>query len=75
LRFLKRGELTSINEVVRGKTQLTCLYCGEGLTAKNGFVKEYHASAHRGNLQARYSENQDQNVSLYDNFPIQISGE
>jgi hypothetical protein len=47
------GELTSIDEVVRGKTQLTCLYCGGSLTAKKGSVKEHHASAHRGNLQAR----------------------
>ena len=31
-----RGELTSIDEVVRGKTQLTCLYCGGSLTAKKG---------------------------------------
>jgi hypothetical protein len=44
------GELTGIDEVVRGKTQLTCLYCGGGLTAKKGSVKEHHASAQRGNL-------------------------
>jgi competence CoiA-like predicted nuclease len=46
------GELASIDEVVRGRTQLTCLYCGGSLTAKKGSVKEHHASAHRGNLQA-----------------------
>jgi hypothetical protein len=44
------GELVSIDEVVRGKTQLTCLYCGGSLTAKKGSVKEHHASPHRGNL-------------------------
>jgi len=26
----RSGELTGIDEVVRGKTQLTCLYCGWG---------------------------------------------
>jgi competence CoiA-like predicted nuclease len=35
----RSGELTSIDEVVRGKTQLTCLYCGGSLTAKKGSVK------------------------------------
>jgi hypothetical protein len=40
--LLKRGELTSIDEVVRGKTNLACLYCGGGLTAKKGSVKEHH---------------------------------
>jgi competence CoiA-like predicted nuclease len=36
------GELMSIDEVGRGKTQLTCLYCGGSLTAKKGSVKEHH---------------------------------
>ncbi|MEG4589358.1 hypothetical protein QUA54_29695 [Microcoleus sp. MOSTC5] len=36
------GSLTSIDEVVRGKTNLTCLYCGGGLTAKKGAVKKHH---------------------------------
>jgi hypothetical protein len=49
------GELTGIDEVGRGKTQLTCLYCGGGLTAKKGAVKEHHASAHQGNLQACFA--------------------
>jgi hypothetical protein len=49
------GELTSIDEVVRGKTNLACLYCGGGLTAKKGSVKEHHASAHPGNLQASFA--------------------
>ena len=39
------GLLTSIDEVVRGKTNLACLYCGGSLTAKKGSVKEHHASA------------------------------
>jgi hypothetical protein len=49
------GELTSIDEVVRGKTNLACLYCGSGLTAKKGSVKEHQASAHPGNLQACFA--------------------
>lgn len=36
------GELAGIDEVVRGKTNLACLYCGGGLTAKKGSVKEHH---------------------------------
>jgi len=46
----RSGELTGIDEVVRGKTQLTCLYCGGSLTAKKGSVKEHHASAHARKL-------------------------
>jgi hypothetical protein len=34
--------LVSIEDVPSGKTFLTCLYCGEGLTAKKGKVKEHH---------------------------------
>jgi competence CoiA-like predicted nuclease len=51
--LLKRGELRSIDEVVRGKTQLTCLYCGGSLTAKKGSVKEHHFAHTLGNLQTR----------------------
>ncbi|WP_445305243.1 MULTISPECIES: hypothetical protein [unclassified Microcoleus] len=32
---------------MRGKTNLACLYCGGGLTAKKGSVKEHHF-AHTG---------------------------
>jgi hypothetical protein len=41
------GELKNIEEVSRGKTELTCLYCGGQLTAKKGKVKEHHF-AHTG---------------------------
>ncbi|CBN55031.1 hypothetical protein OSCI_1460007 [Kamptonema sp. PCC 6506] len=41
------GELASIDEVARGKTNLACLYCGGELTAKKGAVKEHHF-AHTG---------------------------
>ncbi len=44
------GSLTGIDKVGRGKTNLTCLYCGGSLTAKKGSVKEHHASAHARKL-------------------------
>jgi competence CoiA-like predicted nuclease len=49
------GELTGIDEVVRGKTNLACLYCGGSLTAKKGSVKEHHFAHTLGNLQARFA--------------------
>jgi len=44
------GELTGIDEVGRGKTNLACLYCGGGLTAKKGSVKEHHFAHTLGKL-------------------------
>jgi len=38
------GELASIDEVARGKTNLACLYCSGSLTAKKGSVKEHPRS-------------------------------
>ncbi len=34
--------LVAVEDVPSGKTFLTCLYCGGGLTAKKGKVKEHH---------------------------------
>jgi len=72
------GELTSIDEVVRGKTQLTCLYCGGGLTAKKGSVKEHHF-AHAGKtckfVSQRIKTKAFPALPLYDNFTIQLKGE
>lgn len=72
------GELTSIDEVVRGKTQLTCLYCGGGLTAKKGAVKEHHF-AHTGEtckpVSQRIKTKAFPSLPLYDNFNIQLKGE
>jgi hypothetical protein len=48
-----RGELTSIDEVVRGKTNLACLYCGGSLTAKKGGRERTPRKPTPGNLQAR----------------------
>jgi hypothetical protein len=72
------GELTSIDEVVRGKTQLTCLYCGGGLTAKKGNVKEHHF-AHTEDtckpVSQRIKTKAFPSLPLYDNFTIQLKGE
>jgi hypothetical protein len=72
------GELASIDEVVRGRTQLTCLYCGGGLTAKKGKVKEHHF-AHTGEtckpVSQRIKTKAFPSLPLYDNFNIELKGE
>lgn len=72
------GELTSIDEVVRGKTNLACLYCGGGLTAKKGSVKEHHF-AHTLEtckpVSQRIKTKAFPSLPLYDNFTIQLKGE
>jgi len=72
------GELTSIDEVVRGKTQLTCLYCGGGLTAKKGSVKEHHF-AHTEEtckpVSQRIKTKAFPSLPLYDHFNIELKGE
>jgi hypothetical protein len=72
------GELTSIEEVGRGKTNLACLYCGGSLTAKKGSVKEHHF-AHTGEtckpVSQRIKTKAFPSLPLYDNFNIQLKGE
>ncbi|WP_293287920.1 hypothetical protein [Microcoleus sp. PH2017_26_ELK_O_A] len=72
------GNLVSIDEVARGKTQLTCLYCGGGLTAKKGSVKEHHF-AHTEEtckpVSQRIKTKAFPALPLYDNFTIQLKGE
>jgi len=72
------GELTSIDEVVRGKTQLTCLYCGGGLTAKKGSVKEHHF-AHTEEtckpVSQRIKTKAFPSLPLYEHFNIELKGE
>jgi len=72
------GELTGIDEVVRGKTQLTCLYCGGSLTAKKGSVKEHHF-AHAEEtckpVSQRIKTKAFPALPLYDNFNIELKGE
>ena len=72
------GELAGIDEVGRGKTHLACLYCGGGLTAKKGSVKEHHF-AHTGEtckpVSQRIKTKAFPSLPLYDNFTIQLKGE
>jgi hypothetical protein len=72
------GELTSIDEVVRGKTNLACLYCGGSLTAKKGSVKEHHF-AHTEEtckpVSQRIKTKAFPALPLYDNFNVQLKGE
>jgi hypothetical protein len=72
------GELTGIDEVVRGKTNLACLYCGGSLTAKKGSVKEHHF-AHAEETCKPVSQGIKTkafpSLPLYDNFNIQLKGE
>ncbi|MEG4023759.1 GIY-YIG nuclease family protein [Microcoleus sp. S13C4] len=72
------GNLASIDEVVRGKTNLACLYCGGSLTAKKGSVKEHHF-AHTEEtckpVSQRIKTKAFPALPLYDNFTIQLKGE
>ncbi|MCC3499422.1 MAG: GIY-YIG nuclease family protein [Microcoleus sp. PH2017_25_DOB_D_A] len=72
------GELAGIDEVVRGKTQLTCLYCGGFLTAKKGSVKEHHF-AHTLEtckfVSQRIKTKAFPSLPLYDNFNVQLPGQ
>jgi len=72
------GELTSIDEVARGKTNLACLYCGGSLTAKKGSVKEHHF-AHTEEtckpVSQRIKTKAFPALPLYDNFNVQLKGD
>ncbi len=71
------GELVPVDEAARGKTKLTCLYCGGGLTARKGTVKEHHF-AHSGEtcnpVIHRVKTKAFPSLPLYDNFLIQLRG-
>jgi hypothetical protein len=56
-----------------GKTNLTCLYCGGGLTAKKGKVKQHHF-AHTDDTCYPVAKKQIPTLPLYDNFNIELSG-
>jgi len=72
------GNLASIDEVVRGKTNLACLYCGGYLTAKKGSAKEHHF-AHTEEtckpVSQRIKTKAFPSLPLYDNFNIQLKGD
>jgi hypothetical protein len=69
--------LVCIEDISSGKTSLTCLYCGGGLTAKKGRVKEHHF-AHTEEtcrpVENRVAYRDFPALPLYDNFNIQLSG-
>jgi hypothetical protein len=65
--------LLGIEDVASGKTNLTCLYCGGGLTAKKGKIKEHHF-AHTDESCKPVASKQIPSLPLYDNFNIELSG-
>ncbi|WP_413168128.1 GIY-YIG nuclease family protein [Capilliphycus salinus ALCB114379] len=71
------GCLKSVDDVGRGKTNLTCLYCGGQLTAKKGPIKSHHF-AHTGEtckpVSIRHKTKQFPGLPLYDRFNIQLPG-
>lgn len=72
------GELTSIDEVVRGKTNLACLYCGRSLTAKKGSVKEHHFAHTEESckpVSQRIKTKAFPALPLYEHFNIELKGE
>ena len=72
------GELASIDEVVRGKTNLACLYCGGGLTAKKGATKEHHFAHTKKTckfVSQRIKTKAFPSLPLYDSFNVQLKGE
>ena len=65
--------LVSIEDVSRGKTSLKCPYCGKGLTAKKGKIKEHHF-AHNGETCGPVKYQEFPVLPLYDTFNIHLSG-
>ena len=68
--------LVAIEDVSSGKTLLLCPYCGSGLTAKKGRIKEHHF-AHTDETcrsVARRDSRDIPTLPLYDNFNIHLSG-
>ena len=65
--------LVGIENIPSGKTNLTCLYCGGGLTAKKGKVKQHHF-AHTDETCYPVAKKQVPTLPLYDNFNIELSG-
>jgi hypothetical protein len=73
----KDNAVVAIEEVKSGKTSLTCLYCGGGLTAKKGRVKEHHFAHTQETcrlVKERVTRRDFPSLPLYDNFNIELSG-
>ncbi|EAW35992.1 GIY-YIG nuclease family protein [Lyngbya sp. PCC 8106] len=71
------GYLKCVDDVLKGKTNLTCLYCGGKLTAKKGRVKQHHF-AHTDEtckpVVSRHKTKQFPGLPMYDRFGIQLPG-
>ncbi|EAW35953.1 competence protein CoiA family protein, partial [Lyngbya sp. PCC 8106] len=65
------GYLKCVDDVLKGKTNLTCLYCGGKLTAKKGRVKQHHF-AHTDEtckpVVSRHKTKQFPGLPMYDRF-------
>ncbi|HEY9890830.1 MAG TPA: GIY-YIG nuclease family protein [Candidatus Sericytochromatia bacterium] len=69
--------LVCIEDIPSGKTSLTCLYCGGGLTAKKGRIKEHHFAHTQETCRpvaSRVAYRDFPALPLYDNFNIQLAG-
>ncbi|PMB50246.1 hypothetical protein CEN39_19125 [Fischerella thermalis CCMEE 5201] len=64
--------LVCIEDTSRGKTALKCPYCGSGLTAKKGKIKEHHF-AHNHETCRRVAKGEFPVLPFYDNFNINLS--
>lgn len=72
----EQDQLIAIGDVPSGKTQLSCPYCGEGLTAKKGRIKEHHF-AHTGETCRPVAQRDSREVPtlpLFDKFHLHLSG-
>lgn len=71
----RNGALVSIEDLPKGKTSLQCPYCGGGLTAKKGKIKEHHFAHSEETCRAVAATNREIPIlPLYENFNLQISG-
>lgn len=66
------GNLISVEDVPKGKTNLICLYCGGPLTAKKGKVKVHHF-AHSKTTCKLVARRKVPSLPLYDNFNLHLS--
>jgi Meiotically up-regulated gene 113 len=66
------GELISIEQTRRGKTDLSCPYCNCGLTAKKGEVKAHHFAHTEATCKA-ISGGRDTELPLFDRFLLHLS--
>ncbi|MGK7915883.1 MAG: competence protein CoiA family protein [Prochloraceae cyanobacterium] len=65
--------LRTIEDVSSGKTNLLCPFCGSGLTAKKGKIKQHHFAHLSGETCLRVKRGQIPSLPLYDNFHLQLS--